>query len=176
MGSCLYELYDNHKECGSRLTCDRTYIGWRWEVHALHTIAATGLRSVTLSLANLWFGVTSINAEDRQNYWKQGFRSVMQTLFQGLKLRQVTFLQHWTEGDGSVVWTNPNFDTEQGRGWIDSLTVINLPWQKDDSLFLAVLEQKGHRPAVYSTHAASLPDNLALSNVKEHDETNTWLK
>lgn len=175
MENYLYDLYDDREECESHLNCKRSYIGWRWEGHALHTIAATGLRSVDLNL-NLWWGVQAINAEDYPNYWKKGFESIMQTLFQGLKLRQVTFLQHWAEGNGSIVWMNPNFDTEQGSGWIDSLTIRSLPWMKDNSIFLAVLKQGGHRPAESSTYAASLPDKLALSHVKEHDEINTWLK
>ena len=176
MGCYLYDLYDNHGECRSRSTCKKSYIGWRWEGHALRTIATTGLRSMTLDLGDLWFGVHSIDTEDSERYWKEGFESLMQTLFQGLKLRQVTFPQHRTEADAPVAWLNPNFDTEPGSGWIDSLTVINVPWKHCVSVFLAGLEQERYRPAKSSTDAASLPDNLALSHVKEHDGINTWLK
>lgn len=87
-------------------------------------------------------------------------------LFQGLKLRQITFPQHRTEADAPVAWLNPNFDTEPGSGWIDSLTVINVPWKHCVSVFLLGLEQERYRPGKSSTDAVSLPENLALSNVR----------
>ena len=171
-------LYEDHKDCGAGFTCKRSYIGWRWEGHALRTLAATGLRSMTLDLGNVgfWLEIYLARTEDSSRCWKEGFESLMQTLFQGLRLRQVTFPQHRTEADAPVAWLNPNFDTEPGSGWIDSLTVINVPWNHCVSVFLAGLEQERYRPTKYSSVAASLPENLALSNVREFDETNTWLK
>lgn len=169
-------LQDDHTSCESFRTCGRSYIGWTWECHALRSIASTGLKSMTLDLGDLCWDVYILDCEEVQRARKKEFVRLVQDLFHGLKVRQVTFRQFQMELDAVTVWLNPELDTGNGSGWINSLTVIGLPWQEDTDIFLTELKQAGQRAAIAPTVAASHSENLVLSNVKDYDEVNTWLK
>ena len=141
------DLYDDQSSCRYRHTRRNSYIGWRWEGHALRKIAATGLRSMTLDLGDLWWYIYYMYTKDTIKYRKESAVELMQDLFRDLQVRKIKFQKFIENDHADVVWLNPGIDLTKGSGWIDSLTVIGLPCHEDISLVRAGLKQEGHRPA-----------------------------